>query len=145
MINRKYKVPNLKFPRGLSLVEVCIAIAILAILLSSLSGIFNQGYRFLRKTRMTHLACFLAQQEMEKLMHNYTVEILKNGGSLNSSANLNPPFENFMGQVNITYPSSEGNSSIQPYLAQINVTVSWPGQSGVQNFTLISLVNNLSH
>ncbi len=129
---------------GLSLVEVSIAIAILAVILVSLSSVFTQGYRFLRKTRMSHLACFLAQEKMEQFLHNSTFDYL---GSINGSQNLAAPYQDFNGTVNVTYPATGAgsNATVDSYLARINVTVSWQGQKGVQNLTLTSLVSNLAH
>jgi prepilin-type N-terminal cleavage/methylation domain-containing protein len=140
MPNSKFRGPRVKSFQGLSLIEVCVAIAILAIILTSLSGIFNQGYRFLRKTRMTHLACLLAQEQMERLMHDNIFPFL---GSLNRTVSLG---DDFRGQVNVTSPASEpSDPAIQAFLAEIKVMVFWQGQSSEQNFTLTSLVNNLTH
>jgi prepilin-type N-terminal cleavage/methylation domain-containing protein len=130
---------------GLSLIEVCIAIAILAVMLTSFSGIFNQGYRFLRKARMNNLACLLAQEQMEKLLHNSSFSYL---GSINGATQpLSAPYQDFSGQVNITYPATgEGSSSsVDANLTRITVTIYWQGQSGQQNLTLTSLVSNLPH
>ena len=143
MFNGKFREPRVKSFQGLSLIEVCVAIAIVAIILTSLSGIFNQGYRFLRKTRMNHLACLLAQKQIENLTHE---NIFSHLGSLNGTGTLGAPFQDFSGQVNVTCPASEpSDPAVRAYLAEINVTVSWQGQSGVQNFTLTSLVSNLTH
>jgi prepilin-type N-terminal cleavage/methylation domain-containing protein len=143
MSNSGFPKRHAKFFRGLSLIEVCVAIAILAIILVSLSGIFNQGYRFLRKTRMNHLACLLAQDQMENLMNEY---IFADISSFNGNATLSAPFQDFNGQVNISYPASGGsNSDVNANLSRVNVTISWQGQSGVQNFTLTTLVCNFTH
>ena len=143
MFKSRFFQPRIKLFQGLSLIEVCVAIAILAIILVSLSGIFNQGYRFLRKTRMNNLACFLAQQQIENLTHEY---IFADIDSFNGTMNLSDSIHNFTGQVNISYPVSESaHSEVNANLSQINVTVSWQGQSGVQNFTLTTLVSNFTH
>jgi prepilin-type N-terminal cleavage/methylation domain-containing protein len=138
---------GIKSFQGLSLIEVCIAIAILAIVLVSLSGIFNQGYRFLRKARMNHLACLLAQEQMENLTNEYIfTDLNANIDYFNQTEVLSGPFQGFNRTVNVTYWASEGSDPlVREDLAQINVTVSWQGQSGVQNYNLTSLVVNYTH
>jgi len=144
MAFRKSDLLPAKRINGLSLIEVCLATVILAIILASLSSVFTQGYRFLRKTRMSHLACFLAQEQMEKLLDNSTFSYL---GSINGSQSLTAPYQDFNGTVNITFPVSGvgSNATVDSYLARINVTVSWQGQKGIQNLTLTSLLSNLQH
>jgi Tfp pilus assembly protein PilV len=130
---------------GLSLIEVCIAIVVLAVILTSLSSVFNQGYRFLRKTRLSQTACFLAQEKMEQLLHNNaTFDYL---ATINGTENPLPaPFQNFWRTVNVTSPAAAGtNATVNASLALINVKVYWQGQRGQQNFTLISLVSNTTH
>jgi prepilin-type N-terminal cleavage/methylation domain-containing protein len=140
MFNSEFRQLREKSSQGLSLIEVCVAIAIVAIILTSLSGMFNQGYRFMRKTRLSQMACLLAQEKMEQLMHEYIF------ASINSYNASEPLPLNFTRQVKVTYPASEGSApGVNATMAQVNVTVSWPGQLGVQNFTLISLVSNLTH
>ncbi|MCX5708735.1 MAG: prepilin-type N-terminal cleavage/methylation domain-containing protein [Candidatus Omnitrophica bacterium] len=139
MSNSRFRQLRVKSFRGLSLIEVCVAIAIMAIILVSLSGIFNQGYRFLRKTRMNHLACLLAQEQMENLTHEY---IFPSPGSFNNVENLG----DFTRQVILICPAAQGSDpAVNATLAEISVTVSWQGQSGVQSFTLTSMVSNLAH
>ena len=132
------------FPQGLSLIEVCVAIAILAILLVNLSAVFNQGYRLLRKSKLSAMASFLAQDKMEELMHNRTFSLL---GSVNNTTVLSAPYQDFTRQVNVTKPAAilGANATVNSTLAQINVKVSWNGSGGQRNFTLTSLVSNLSH
>jgi prepilin-type N-terminal cleavage/methylation domain-containing protein len=148
MLESRLRQTRIKTFQGLSLIEVCVAIAILAIILVSLSGIFNQGYRFLRKTRMNYFACFLAQEQMENLTHQYIFPLLDaDRGCFNRTVtSLGGPSQNFTRQVNISYPATVGSvPAVRANLAEINVTVSWRGQTGVQNFTLVSLVANMTH
>lgn len=143
MFDWRFKFRRIRFLNGLSLIEVCLAIAILAVIFISLSGIFNQGYRFLRKTKLRNMACFLAQEKMEVFLHNSTFLL----GNNSSVMNLSAPYQDFRGEINITSPASgEGSMpGVDATLARINVTIYWNGTSGEQNFSLTSLVANLPH
>ena len=91
------------------------------------------------------MACSLAQEQMERLLHNSTFSYL---GSVNSTPQTLPaPYQDFTRVVNVTYPATGAgtNSSVDNYLARVAVNISWQGQSGQQNFTLTSLISNLSH
>jgi hypothetical protein len=130
--------------QALSLIEVCLAIVILSLILISLSSVFTQGYRFLRKTRMSNMACFLAQEKMEDFLHNSTIDQSRG----NYIGTLDPPYQDFRGTVNVIYPASGygNNSTVEGYMALVNVTIFWQGQSGQeQNYSLSSLVTNLTH
>lgn len=148
MIKTKSSASHARPSNGLSLIEVCLAIAILAVIFANLSFIFNQGYLFLRKTRLSRQAFFLAEERMEYLL-------IANAVNDPDSFNVTPkqpvgaPFEAFQYEVSIKNDTSAVLSctggGCGGKLAEVNVTIYWNGTSGEQNFSLVSLVSNAGH
>lgn len=136
--------------KGLSLIEVCLAIAIVAIIFTHLSFIFDQGYSFLRKTRLSRLAFFLAEEEMERLLDSRAVDDPDDGWNITTKTAFDPPFAAFQRQISIDKTASSvatacGGTGCGGRLAEVNVTVYWNGTSGEQSFSLVSLVSNATH
>jgi Tfp pilus assembly protein PilV len=126
--------------KGLNLIEVVIATFLYLIIMVSLLNVFNQGYRFLRKSRMAQTAYFLAQEKMEEVL---TGSVFPGPGSHNETRANVTNFTDLQRQVNFTCPPAWLNSSYSG-LAAVNVTVYWQGQQGEQSFSLLSLVSNLT-
>jgi len=154
MIKVKYSGLRVRSSNGLSLIEVCLAIAILAIIFTNLSFIFDQGYMFLRKTRLSRQAFFLAEEKMEELLHENTV----NSPTNEAKARLDSPFEAFQRSVSIDLLNAASLRSVcctspgvgcvlgcGSRLAEVNVTIYWNGTSGEQSFSLVSLVSSATH
>jgi len=135
---------------GLSLIEVCLAIAILAIIFTNLSFIFDQGYLFLRKTRLSRQAFLLAEERMEELLHENTVDSPNTYNETKGLKPYDPPFEAFKREVIINKTATSvlgcGGPGVaagcEGRLAEVNVTIYWNGTSGEQSFSLVSLVAN---
>ena len=93
MIKPKFPSLRSRSSNGLSLIEVCLAIAILAIIFTNLSFIFDQGYLFLRKTRLSRQAFFLAEEKIEELL---SADVVNDPDGYNETKYwLDPPFEAF--------------------------------------------------
>jgi prepilin-type N-terminal cleavage/methylation domain-containing protein len=107
--------------RGLSLVESIVATAILAIILVSVFAIFQQGYVYMRKTRMATTAYFLAQSKLEE---SYNQTYVFSGGGLRANNTTQEAFPgNYSGYSwTRTFAMQSGYTD----LAVINVTVYWP-------------------
>lgn len=147
MLRTKLLDPRPRSSNGLSLIEVCLAIAILALIFANLSFIFDQGYLFLRKTRLSRQAFFLAEERMEELLNSGTVDT---PGSFREGKGspYGPPYQAFQREVKIDIPApsvvSDGGCA-GPVVgcsdtAEVNVTIYWNGASGEQSFSLVSLV-----
>lgn len=55
--------------KAFSLIEIVIAIAILALILGGMTAIFSQGYLYLRKVRYKTIALALLQEKLEEESH----------------------------------------------------------------------------
>jgi len=116
--------------KGLSLIEVVPAIAILMAILLSMTGIFSQGYRYLRKSRMQTVACALAQEKVE-------------AQSVWPPSSSNEAYGTITGFLNFRRVCAVANDPTYPTsLRSITVTVFWQGEKGEQSLTLVSLVAN---
>jgi Tfp pilus assembly protein PilV len=111
------KIKNKPSDNGLSIVEVCISIAILAIILVPVAGIFTQGYRYLRNIRERAAAYSLARGILEEYSDWTKV--------------TNPPeFSQTTAINNINYIWNLNISNATGYngqLKQLNLTITWPG------------------
>jgi len=147
MIKPKFPSLRSRSSNGLSLIEVCLAIAILAIIFTNLSFIFDQGYLFLRKTRLSRQAFFLAEEKIEELL---SADVVNDPDGYNETKYwLDPPFEAFQRSVSVSKTAASLTScggagapvGCDGKLAEVNVTIYWNGTSGEQNFSLVSLVS----
>ena len=110
--------------KGFSLIEVSLAIAILALVLSGMLGIFGQGYLYLKKTRERVVAYSLAKEALERYYDWASLPL--------TGATYNVSMNGVNYNVNVTvsdgpvYPSE---------LKQLNVLLTWPAG----NFTIVTL------
>lgn len=115
--------------KALSLMEVSVTIVIFAIIASFTLAMFSSAYSRMRKERMETTALLLAQGEMEEVLSQSVVfPALAN----RTRAEVVPGFNR---TVNFTCPY-EGID----FLAQINVTVFWPGKTSEQSLSLYSVI-----
>jgi prepilin-type N-terminal cleavage/methylation domain-containing protein len=125
--------------KGLSLIESIIATAILAIILVSVFAIFQQGYAYMRKTRMSTTAYFLAQSKLEEFYDSSF--IFEPSGQVRTDfgeASFPPPYDNY--NWSATFTNHPGYTD--PELAEVNVTVYWQGRTGQRSVSLITLMGN---
>ena len=109
---------------GFSLIEVSLALAILAMVLSGILGIFGQGYLDLKRARERVAAYSLAKEALERY---YDWASLPLSGAT-YSVNLNGVNYN----VNVTVTDGPVHPS---ELKQLNVSLAWPAG----NFTIATL------
>lgn len=130
--------------KGLSLIEVCISIAIVAIVLASMVGIFSQGYKYLRKSRVNTAVYNLANQLIEQYSNWATLDRLDSGACATDGIVVNTtvgsPYSptnqpacvtlafNTIPLNNVTYTPTltiaDGPTN-PTELKQIGVTISW--------------------
>jgi type II secretory pathway pseudopilin PulG len=109
--------------KALSLIEVCIATGILVILLAAILNSVNQGYRYLRKTRLQTVASFLAQEAME-LKFSWNT-------ATNDTLNTVTSFPDFQREVIVSNaPWYVGR------LRKIQVNVNWQENGATKTLTL---------
>jgi prepilin-type N-terminal cleavage/methylation domain-containing protein len=130
--------------RGLSLIEVGIAIAILAVFLLSLLGIFQQGYLYLLKAKLRVPAHNIARAVLETYLNWTALDSLDGvtNGNVTNGTYASPPDPvtlSLFGKnytYNVTLNISDGPLADVPHeLKQLNVTVTYGGGS----FSLYSL------
>ncbi|MDD5729547.1 MAG: hypothetical protein PHN57_00250 [Candidatus Omnitrophica bacterium] len=114
--------------KGLSLVEVCLAMAILVTIVAVMAHSINEGYSYLRKTRLLTIGQFLAQEAMEE---NCTWPAVA------AARAAVPGFSGFDRQITVVTPALGYND-----LAQVQVSVYWQGDKGEQSFVLKTYVAN---
>ena len=124
---------------GFSLMELVVAVAMFAVMVVSLLGIFAKGYLYARKMRMAAQAHFFAQQLIEEYFNESLV--FSTASNITETPCSDP---NFNYTINFTHPlyvPEDGYS--HPRLAEVNVTVYWHGQTGQQrSFSLVTYIAN---
>ena len=106
-----------RFIKSLSLIEVCVAIALLAMVLGSMVSLFGQGFMAGKKTKDKAIVYNLLREELE---NKSTKSLFPLTSSDNISWGNVTGFPGFARQVNCSaYPGYPSN------LSMINVTVGW--------------------
>lgn len=123
--------------KGFSLIEICIAIALLAIILGFMLKIFSQGYRYVRKSKLQTVACFLAQEKTEENSvwppPDGTGTHTEDYGSIADF----PDFKRVVVIADDPIPTLPAGS-----LKQLDVTVYWQGERGQRSLTLRTMIAN---
>jgi len=129
--------------KALSLIEVCVAIVIVAIVLASMLGVFSKGYWHLRKTRTRTVAYNLARGITEQYS-NWTALVTIAGSPPAIGTYTNPPDPVILNNVTYT-PSlaiSNGPGPDPNRLKRLNITISWVEDGVAKNFTVTTLKAN---
>ena len=112
---------NLKFlhNRGFSLLEVMIAVALIAIALVTLLGSQSQSVSFANSAKFETMAALLAQSKMSEIT-------IQDADSLSSdSGNFGDDYPGYAWEATVSDISIEGLDTISDYLKQIDLTVTW--------------------
>ena len=126
--------------RGLSLVELMVAVLILSLALISLSQLYLAGMWTTQKARYMSIATKRAQSELERVQ-DLGLLTLRNGPNEDSYPSAEytyhadgmgvdfaaPPLPGGTGTV--TWDYWPANTAGNEYLLKVNVTVSWEGAS----------------
>ena len=119
---------SMRARKGLTLIEVVVAVTILMAIFASLLGVFAQGARSMRKSMLVTTALFLAQAELENATlssTNHSSNIMTNDAQFNSAFN-----------------STEETGVPPGSLYRFTATVSWEGEQGSRSLTLETLRTN---
>ena len=112
--------------KGFTLLEVMIAVAIIAIALTTLLGSQSQSVSFANSAKFETMAALLAQSKMSEL-----VTLGKN--RLNSdSGDFGDDYPGFTWEVTVSDITIGNIANISDYLKQVDLTVTW----GVYNYNL---------
>jgi len=118
----KFQIPTFKFQisPGFTLLEVMIAVAIIAIALMAVLGSQSQGLSLAGESRFNRTATLLAQGKMAE------IEAVKDQRDLNSdSGDFGDEFPGYIWQLSVDEVLFDGAEKISDRLKQIDLEVSW--------------------
>jgi general secretion pathway protein I len=112
--------------RGFTLLEVMIAVAIIAIALTTLLGSQSQSVFFANSAKFETMAALLAQSKMSEIT-------IQAADSLSSdSGDFGEDYPGYAWEATVSDVSIEGLDAISDYLKQIDLAVTW----GALNYNL---------
>jgi general secretion pathway protein I len=104
--------------RGFTLLEVMIAVALIAIALTTLLGSQSQSVSFANSAKFETMAALLAQGKMNEIALQQ--ETLAGG-----SGDFGDDYPGYAWEVEVSNISIEGVDNISDYLKQVDLTVTW--------------------
>jgi len=109
--------------RGFTLLEVMIAVAILAIALTTLLGSQSQSVFFANSAKFETMAALLAQSKMSEIT-------IQAADSLSSdSGDFGEDYPGYAWEATVSDVSIEGLGAVSDYLKQIDLAVTWGAMS----------------
>ena len=121
-MNFKFQISSSKlpFPPGFTLLEVMMAVAIIAIALMAVLGSQSQGLSLAGESRFNRTASLLAQGKMAE------IETVWDQKDLNSdSGDFGDEFPGYAWRLSVNDVSFEGVEKFSDRLKQIDLKVSW--------------------
>ena len=105
--------------RGFTLLEVMIAVALIAVALVALLGSQSQSVSFANSAKFETMAALLAQSKMSEIT-------IQDADSLSSdSGSFGEDYPGYSWEATVSDVSIEGVEAISDYLKQIDLTVTW--------------------
>ena len=105
--------------RGFTLLEVMVAVALIAIALSALLGSQSQSVSFANSAKFETMAALLAQGKMSEI-------VLRETGDLSSdSGDFGEEYPGYAWNSTVSDVSITGEEALSDYLKQIDLTVTW--------------------
>ena len=105
--------------KGFTLLEVMVAVALIAIALTTLLGSQSQSVSFANSAKFETMAALLAQSKMSEIA-TLTAEDLSS-----DSGDFGDDYPGYAWEVIVSDISIEGVSNISDYLKQVDLTVTW--------------------
>ena len=105
--------------RGFTLLEVMIAVALIAIALTALLGSQSQSVSFANSAKFETMAALLAQGKMSELVLQGTESLYS------SSGDFGPDYPGYAWESMVSEVSIPGEEAVSDYLKQIDLTVTW--------------------
>ena len=105
--------------KGFTLLEVIIAVAIIAIALTTLLGSQSQSVSFANSAKFETMAALLAQSKMSE------ITLQKKDTLASDSGDFGDDYPGYSWDIKVSDISIEGVYSISDYLKQIDLTVTW--------------------
>ena len=104
--------------RGFTLLEVMIAVALIAIALTTLLGSQSQSVSFANSAKFETMAALLAQGKMSEIA-------LQQETPASDSGDFGDEYPGYAWEVEVSDISIEGVDNISDYLKQVDLTVTW--------------------
>ena len=119
-------ISKISHDKGFTLLEVMIAVALIAIALTTLLGSQSQSVSFANSAKFETMAALLAQSKMSEIT-------MQEADSLsNDSGNFGDDYPGYAWEATVSDIAIEGVDNISDYLMQIDLKVTW----GVFNYNL---------
>ena len=105
--------------KGFTLLEVMVAVALIAIALTALLGSQSQSVSFANSAKFETMAALLAQAKMSEI-------VLEDGGDLSSnSGGFGEDYPGYAWSATVSDVSIPGEEILSDYLKQIDLAVTW--------------------
>ena len=105
--------------KGFTLLEVMIAVALIAIALTTLLGSQSQSVSFANSAKFETMAALLAQSKMSE------VAMQKAGALISDSGDFGEDYPGYAWAVDVNEIAIPGIDNISDYLKQIDLEVTW--------------------
>jgi general secretion pathway protein I len=105
--------------KGFTLLEVMVAVAIIAIALTTLLGSQSQSVSFANSAKFETMAALLAQSKMSE------ITMQEAGAITNDSGDFGDDYPGYRWEVNVNDTAIAGIDNISDYLKQLDLTVTW--------------------
>ena len=112
--------------KGFTLLEIMIAVAILAVALVTLLGSQSQSVFFANSAKFETMAALLAQSKMSEITIQHADSLSSDRGDFGDD------YPGYAWEATVSDVSIEGMDTISNYLKQIDLTVTW----GVFNYNI---------
>ena len=106
--------------KGFTLLEVMIAVSLIAIALTTLLGSQSQSVSFANSAKFETMAALLAQSKMSEI-----AAMSDKDGLSSDSGDFGDDYPGYTWEVTLSDISIEGVDNISDYLKQIDLTVTW--------------------
>jgi general secretion pathway protein I len=106
--------------KGFTLLEVMIAVSLIAIALTTLLGSQSQSVSFANSAKFETMAALLAQSKMSEIAAMPDKDALSS-----DSGDFGDDYPGYTWEVTLSDISIEGVDNISDYLKQIDLTVTW--------------------
>jgi len=105
--------------KGFTLLEVMIAVALIAIALTTLLGSQSQSVSFANSAKFETMAALLAQSKMSEITVQKPDELTSDSGDFGDD------YPGYAWEVNVSDIAIAGMDNISDYLKQVDLTVTW--------------------
>ncbi|TAN62304.1 hypothetical protein EPN16_01885 [bacterium] len=131
--------------KSFSLIEVAVAIALLALVFGGALAVFSQGAVASRKTQQQAVAYSLARAFLEQHSDWNSLDILDGSldGAVTNSTYANPPAPAAINNILYTPSLAVSDGPINPtQLKRLDITISWMDGAIARNITIATLKAN---